>query len=124
MASKSGISTYLPLALVFGSLAGLVYLGTRPSKTASNGALPADRSQVPVLGPAAGVHAGSRFLADLSQSILNLQPGTKAAGSVFQALGDVDQSGVYQGFQAFVHAKHETTGEIVDVPVSKILGPA
>lgn len=43
MASKSGISTYLPLALVFGSLAGLVYLGTRPSKTASNGALPADR---------------------------------------------------------------------------------
>lgn len=85
--------------------------------------LPANRNDIPVLtqGAAAGVRNGSRFTADLSQTLVSQNPAVKTPGTSFVALGDVDQSGVHQGFQAFVHAKHEQTGEEVDVPISKIL---
>ena len=108
----------VPVALVVLGLGGLIYLGTRSSRSAA----PEDRSKVPVGGGAgsAGITAGTVFTADLSGTLNATNPATNAPNSSFTALGPVDESGVHQGFQAFVHARHNGTGEVVDVPVSRI----
>jgi len=107
----------VPVALVVAALGGLIYLGTRSSKKE-----PEDRSQVPVYGGGgpSGITAGTVFVADLSGTLNVTNPATNAPNSSFTALGPVDESGVHQGFQAFVHARHNGTGEVVDVPVSRI----
>lgn len=109
----------VPVALVVLGLGGLLYLGTRKSKTE-----PEDRSQVPVYGGGgagpSGITAGTVFTADLSGTLNATNPATNAPNSAFTALGSVDESGVHQGFQAFVRARHNVTGEVVDVPVTRI----
>lgn len=109
----------VPVALVVLGLGGLLYLGTRKSKSE-----PEDRSQIPVYGggtgPAGSITAGTVFTADLSGTLNAANPATNAPNSSFTALGPVDESGVHQGFQAFVRARHSVTGEVVDVPVTRI----
>ena len=63
---------------------------------------------------------GGRFRADLSGTLVSSNPVVLQPGAVFLALGDVDVSGTHQGFEPFVHAQHVGSGEIVNVPASRI----
>lgn len=114
----------VPVVLTLAALGGLIYLGTRPSKGAAD-LSEEEKQKIPVLGgtgPAASIRAGTVFTADLSNTLVARDPATNAPNSSFTALGSVDESGVHQGFQAFVKARHSVTGEVVDVPVSTIRG--
>lgn len=108
---------YVPVLLAVAAFGGLLYFGMR-SKPA------VDRSKVPVGTGSAGlldsIAAGTVFTADISKTLNARNPLTNVPGSAFTALSPVDQAGVFQGFTAYVRAKHNISGELVDVPITTI----
>lgn len=122
MARKRSDFPTVPVLLVGGALAGLIYLGTRKKAPAAP-----DRQSVPVgtpngmeSGPGTRIRAGNRFIADLSSSLVSSNPAVRAPGAIFIANEDYSGAGLMQQGFSSITSRHEATGEIVPVPVKFI----